>query len=538
MVEHQTFMSTELAPLWRSVLVVAERNIIAGGLLRFLRMHRAIQPFGTQLSFAFDDLTGPWLPQCCEVLPIVTAMSRKWDATILPGAGFSESFLEGLDRFCTPMQGTRVQAVLNDQTKREQFLRANKVFDPHSVIFNNRDWTPGSYSHFQGDRFAVVEGAVDCAQFAPAIAERGAREGAFVVGLQSKYVTELGGIAPLLPPTVRFRVMRADLPAMLPQGLADLVQADRLEFVGLVAEADLPAFYLSCDCILHLESFAGWANIVAEAMACGIPVVCSAAGTAAIAEHGVTALVVSAQDLSAVAAAITAVQADPDAARVRARQARSRILGFGWEAYGSAFLAAARDDGRKHYLHAPEYGLMGKWPMVSRLEDIEPLLPFANGADVLDIGCAEGLIAKQLFVAGAKSVHGVDIDDERIVTARYICAQQYKNAVFKIDSVTPWPDFVTRNALLLRASYDIVLYLAVHQHLEAEHRNAVLIGLIGLATRAFAIRMPDALFSDEGIDACLRASGFDEHTVGGSTIGGAGRLRIYVKRKGALCASW
>jgi hypothetical protein len=536
--EHHTFMSTALAPVWSSVLVVAERNILAGGLLRFLRMHRAIQPFGIQVSFAFDDLTGPWLPQGCEVLPMVTAMSRKWDATILPGAGFSASFLEGLDRFCTPMQGTRVQAVLNDQTKREQFLRANKVFAPHSVIFNGRDWAPGSYSNFQGDRFSVVEGAVDCALFAPAITERGAREGAFVVGLQSKYVAELAGIAPLLPPTVRFRVMRADLPVKLPQGLAELVQADRLEFVGLVAEADLPAFYHSCDCILHLESFAGWANIVAEAMACGVPVVCSAAGTAAIAEHGVTALVVSVQDLPAVAAAITAVQAGPDAARVRARQARSRILGFGWEAYGSAFLAAARDDGRKHYLHSPEYGLRGKWPMVSRLEGIELLLQLAKGANVLDIGCGEGAIAERILAAGAKSVHGVDIDGERIVAARYICAKQYKNAVFKIDSVTPWPDFVTRNALLLRTSYDIVLYLAVHQHLEAEHYNEVLIGLIGLATRAFAIRMPDALFSDQGIDARLKASGFDEHTVSGSTIGGAGKLRIYLKRKEALCASW
>jgi hypothetical protein len=523
-----------LAPVWQSVLVVAERNIVAGGLLRFLRMHRAIHPFGIQVSFAFDDLSGPWHPEGCEVLPMETAMSRQWDATILPGAGFSESFLDGLNRFCIPTQGTRVQAVLNDQTKFEQFLRANNVFAPHSVIFNSRDWAPGSYSHFKGDRFSVLEGAVDCAQFAPAIAKGGAREGAFVVGLQSKYVTELAGIAPLLPPTVRFRVMRADLPVKMPQGLADLVQANRLEFVGLVAEADLLAFYHSCDCILHLETFAGWANIVAEAMACGIPVVCSAAGTAAIAEHGVTALVVPAQDLSAVAAAITAVQADPDDARFRAQQARSRILGFGWEAYGSAFLAAARDDGRKHYLHAPEYGLRGKWPLVSRLEGIEPLLPFAKGADVLDIGCAEGVIADRLLDAGAKSVHGVDIDGERIVTARYICAKQYKNAVFKIDSVTPWPEFVTRNALLLQNSYDIVLYLAVHQHLDFEHRDKVLNGLIGLAMGAFAIRMPDALFADQGIDARLSAAGFDEHAVGGSTIGGAGKLRIYIKRKKAL----
>ncbi len=526
-----------LAPVWRSVLVVAERNIVAGGLLRFLRLHRAMQNFGIQVSFAFDDLGGPWKPQDCEVLPMEAAMSRQWDATILPGAGFSESFLDGLERFCTPTQGIRVQAVLNDRTKYERFLRANKVFRPHSVIFNSSDWTPGSYSHFQGDRFAVVEGAVDCAQFAPAIAKCAARNGDFVVGLQSKYVTALAGIAPRLAPTVRFRVMRADLPEQLPQGLADLVHAKRLEFVGHVAEVDLPAFYHGCDCILHLESFAGWANIVAEAMACGIPVVCSAAGTAAIAEHGVTALVVSPEDPAAAAAAIAAVQTDPDAAIARASIARSRILGFGWEAYGSAFLAAARDDGRKHYLNAPQYGLRGKWPLVSRLEGIDPLLTFAKDADILDIGCAEGVIAKQLFAAGAKSVLGIDIDGERIATARYICAQQGKDAIFKVDSVTPWHDFVIRNAQIIRDKYNIVLYLAVHQHLDAQQRDAVLEGLIGLATRAFAIRMPDALFADLGIDARIRAADFEEHAVGGSTIGGAGKLRIYIKRKELSCAS-
>jgi len=521
---HQT-----AAPTWRSVLVVAETNALAGGLLRFARLHRAVQPFGISVSFAFDTLSGPWQPQGCEVLEMDTALSRQWDATILPGAGFSDAFLSRLDRFQAPTCGTRVQAVLNDRSLADRFLRANKGFAPHSVVFNTSDWTPGSYTQFQGDRFAVVEGAVDCARFAPRIGAGRPGDGAFVVGLQSKYLAALEPLAALLPDTVRFRVMRADRPANLGGALGAMADCGRLEFLGVIDEADLPAFYHGCDCVLHLELRAGWANLVAEAMACGIPVVCSAAGTTAIAEHDVTALVVNPADPQSIAAALRAVQADPVRATARAQAARGRVLGFGWDRYAARFMAAARDDGRKHYLHAPQYGLSGKWPLVSRLEGIEPLLALAGDADVLDIGCAEGVIAHRLLQSGARSVHGVDVDGGRVTTARHICADAGPDTVFRVDSVTPWPDFVARNAALLRPAYDIVLYLAVHQHLKADQRGAVLDGLLGLARRALAIRMPDALFTRLQIDQRLAGAGFGEIASGGSPVGGAGKLRIYLR---------
>lgn len=519
------------APIWRSILVVAEINVLAGGLLRWVRLHRALQPFGITVSFAFDTLTGSWHANDCEVLSMETALSRQWDSTILPGAGFSEDFLARLNRFVSPSSGTRVQAVLNDRTLTDRFLHANKMFAPHSVIFNTRDWTPGTFSQFQGDRFAVVEGAVDSARFAPAIGSARIECDSFVVGLQSKYLAALETIVSLLPETVRFRVIRMEEPGNLPYNLAHLAKAKRLEFLGNVDEADLPDFYYSCDCILHLEEWAGWANLVAEAMACGIPVVCSAAGTLAIAEHDVTALVVDPKDPAAIAAALCAVQGDPDLARSRACTARKRITGFSWETYGMRFLAAARDDGRKHYLHAPEYGFWGKWPLISRLEGIEPLLPLAKDADVLDVGCAEGVIAQQFLAAGARSVHGFDIDGARVTAARYVCADAKGDAVFKLDSVAPWPEFSARNAELLRHGYDIVLYLAVHQHLEPGLRDAVLDGLLGLARHAFAIRMPDALYAEQQIDARLAAAGFVQLANGGSPIGGAGQFRVYVKPK-------
>jgi predicted O-methyltransferase YrrM len=406
------------APTWRSILVVAEGNVIAGGLIRFQRMHRALHPVGISFSMAFDDLTGPWRPSDIEMIGMGSALERQWDATILPGAGFSDRFIAGLGRFRVAGCGTRVQAVLNDRHRAAQFLEVNRQFAPHSVIFNTRDWVPGSYTQFQGDRFAIVEGAVDAAHFAPPLRRRarsaGQAEAEFVVGLQSKYIAALEALSPHLPPSVVFRVMGQVPTKALPAALDDLRRAGRLCFLGALDEQYLPAFYHGCDCILHLEVWAGWANLVAEAMACGVPVVCSGAGTAALTEGGATALIVDPADPAGVAAAILSVRTDPEAAGIRATRARAHVLNHDWIRYTARFIAAAQDDGRKHYLDAPERGLQLKWPLSSRLEGTEPLLALAPGANVLDIGCAEGIIAERLLSAGAQRVHGFDLVADRV----------------------------------------------------------------------------------------------------------------------------
>ncbi|APH72669.1 hypothetical protein BSQ44_15845 [Aquibium oceanicum] len=520
------------SPQWRSILVVAEKNVLAGGLLRFSRLQSAIEPFGIEISFAFEDLSGPFHPNNCEILSMKQALARKWDATILPGAGFSESFINQLDRFHSEVFGTRVQAVLNDRSRKDRFLKANRTFAPHSVVFNTRDWAPGSYTHFNGDRFAIVEGGIDPAFFAPPI-RRPKREYAnFVVGMQAKYLNDLTAIAPLLPDHVAFHVIRKETPPIgtLPPELQTLTEQGRLTFLGTVEEANLRAFYHGCDCILHLERFAGWANLVAEAMACGVPVVCSDKGTLAIAKAGVTANIVVPDDAKIVAAAILDVMINPEAAEIRAQAARALISRFSWAAYGALFLKAARDDGRKHYLLAPELGFHGKWPKESRLLDIDSLLPFCAEANVLDIGCAEGLIAQKLMEAGANSVHGFDIDPGRILSARALTAH-WPEADFRADTILPWADFAGRHADLLRASYDVVLFLAVYQHLSADKRDTVLDSLLAMSNDVFAIRTPDRLFEVCNLHERITRCGFASSYVGQTGIGGSAPLRLYRRTK-------
>lgn len=520
------------APSWRSILVIGEKNVLTGGLLRFSRLQRALEPLGIEISFAFDQLDGRFQPDNCEILSLNEAKSRKWDATLLPGAGFSDAFLDQLTDYRSNRFGTRVQCVLNDVTLADRFLKANKSFKPHSVIFNTRAWTPGSYTHFSGDRFAIVEGAVDSAFFAPEI-RNGRRDASrFVVGLQAKYLTDLEAFALTLPDHVDFHVIRMDppKPATLPPTLQELQEQGRLKFLGTVAEANLPAFYHSCDCILHLELFAGWANLVAEAMACGVPVVCSAPGTHAIADDGVTATVVSPDDPAEVSAALLDVIRDPEAASARAKAARARICDYSWSSYAANFLKAAHDDGRKHYLSSPELGLHGKWSKESRLQDIDLILPFAAGANILDIGCAEGLISQLMMQHGASSTHGFDNDAGRIMSARALTAQ-YDQSEFRVASVVPWGDFENRHGDLLRPSYDVVLFLAVYQHLNKDGRDIVLNRLLEKSKDLFAIRTPDSLFDSANLHEQITQAGFVASGVGQLGQGGSAPLRLYRKRK-------
>jgi glycosyltransferase involved in cell wall biosynthesis len=64
------------------------------------------------------------------------------------------------------------------------------------------------------------------------------------------------------------------------------------EFHVNLAQEELAGLYSGCDLFVSAEKRAGWANTVAEAMACGVPVVCTRSGAVDLAVDGRTARVV------------------------------------------------------------------------------------------------------------------------------------------------------------------------------------------------------------------------------------------------------
>lgn len=58
----------------------------------------------------------------------------------------------------------------------------------------------------------------------------------------------------------------------------ELGVAERVRFLGVVAQSELRYYYGAADALILASSREGWANVLLEAMACGTPVVASAVG--------------------------------------------------------------------------------------------------------------------------------------------------------------------------------------------------------------------------------------------------------------------
>lgn len=99
---------------------------------------------------------------------------------------------------------------------------------------------------------------------------------------------------------------------------------DRVRFLGGID--DRPAFFAGLDVFVSPSRRETFGLVLAEAMACGVPVVATATdGARGIVDHGVTGLLVPPADPTAMADAIAALAADPDRARSLAAAAAPRI---------------------------------------------------------------------------------------------------------------------------------------------------------------------------------------------------------------------
>ena len=495
-----------------------------GGQLRFDRAGRVLRSWGHEFCFIALSPSPQRLRKTdLPIIPYEEAVRLQWDAIMLAGGGWRD---ERIADFVKPNFGTRVQHVLNDQSRREWFKQCNAWLKPHVVIFNNRHWDPGSFTDFQADAFHILEGAVDTALMKPA-GER-PRNGTFVLG---------GLIAKNPQPLIDLARGVDDVglhffgKMNLKQEWSDVAKTGRLKHAGVLEDAQLRGFYHDVDCVVHTETFAGWANLVAEAMACGVPVVCTRHGTLALAEHERTALVIEEPTAGTIGEAVMRLRRDPALARRLAEAAHAHVQQFSWPAYAERLLSMIRKPERSHYTYAPELGFHGKWPLAQRLSGLEPLLKDCKGRSVLDLGCAEGAVARAFLDAGAGPVHGFDIDAARTDAAERLCDDP--RAQFCAGNLSDWPAFVAVHYRTLLPIYDIVLYLGLHQHLKAPERLATLTGAAERAKAWFAVRTPEHVMRADNVRAVLEREGFTlQHEQADLAGMGMGPLFLF-RRNGA-----
>ena len=110
-------------------------------------------------------------------------------------------------------------------------------------------------------------------------------------------------------------------------------------FPGYVAEADLPAVYNLATVFVYPSLYEGFGIPPLEAMACGVPVVCS--NSSSLPEvAGDAALMIEPADSSSIAAALAIVLADDSLRQDLRRRGLAQAQIFTWEEAARRLLAA------------------------------------------------------------------------------------------------------------------------------------------------------------------------------------------------------
>jgi glycosyltransferase involved in cell wall biosynthesis len=202
----------------------------------------------------------------------------------------------------------------------------------------------------------VVYGGADPARFWPDPDAR--RRGVLFVGRLTPH-KGVDRLIEALPTNADLRVVGSaghdpDAPERdYPKLLRSLAGQRRVEFLGVVADADLPALYRGAQVLalpsvhvtrygrqIRVSELLGLAGI--EAMASGTPVVASSlGGLPEVVEHGVTGFLVEPGNVADLRERLAQILGDPPLAERLGRNARERFFErFTWEACAGRCLAA------------------------------------------------------------------------------------------------------------------------------------------------------------------------------------------------------
>lgn len=145
----------------------------------------------------------------------------------------------------------------------------------------------------------------------------------------------------------------------------------------------------------------------------------------------------------------------------------------------------------------------GKWDLDRQMAGLETIRRASAGATVLDLGCAEGLISLELANAGARLIHGVELESQRVEVAEHLFEQRCPNVtrrfiawdLARFDELYLGLTADTRPATAyLRTRYDIVLCLAIAQKLPNPARFLRLAST--LCSKFLAVRLPYPVIDD------------------------------------------
>lgn len=161
------------------------------------------------------------------------------------------------------------------------------------------------------------------------------------------------------PTAVLMLVGDGELREAFAQQAAALGIAERVRFVGKVANADLPPYYTACDvAVLPTAPPESFGMVLIEAMACARPVIASnIPGVRAVVSDGLDGLLVQPGNQADLTAKLGALLADPAIARSMGARGRAKVEAhYAWEVIIPR-LEAAYEEVVAHVRHQRPVGI-------------------------------------------------------------------------------------------------------------------------------------------------------------------------------------
>ncbi|MBX9606009.1 MAG: glycosyltransferase family 4 protein [Gammaproteobacteria bacterium] len=187
------------------------------------------------------------------------------------------------------------------------------------------------------ERVVVLRNGVDLQRFEPLPRAPLRAE----LGLEGRVLVSVGNLIELkghhliiealreLPDTTLLIIGDGPDRRALEQQATALGVAERVRFLGLVAQADLKRWYSAADALVLASSREGWANVLLEAMACGTPVAATRVwGTPEVVAAPAAGVLIEERSARGIVAALERLLAAPPTREAT----RAYAEGFSWEA--------------------------------------------------------------------------------------------------------------------------------------------------------------------------------------------------------------
>lgn len=203
-----------------------------------------------------------------------------------------------------------------------------------------------------------------------------------------------------------------------------------------VPHSELYKYYSQASVFVSPSLEDGWGHVVTEALACGLPVICTTnTGAADMIREGIDGFIVPIRDVEGLKSKITYLYEHEEERRAMGEAALQRIQEFTWDKYGERICseyerivlakeqqAAAPDFSTVKDFYDLYWDLTELWGTCANWSEEEYDLHFKgilNSEDrVLDVGCGDARAYQQEVLSSVKELHGIDIDEKAVARAR------------------------------------------------------------------------------------------------------------------------